>query len=76
MFYPKNQESNLSNELFEHPTSEYRAMPFWAWNCKLDPDDFCWQIEQFQKMGFGGFYMHPRTGLDTEYLYEYRSNMC
>lgn len=68
MFYPKNQESNLSNELFEHPTSEYRAMPFWAWNCKLDPDDFCWQIEQFQKMGFGGFYMHPRTGLDTEYL--------
>ncbi len=54
--------------MFKHPTAEYRATPFWAWNCALDPVELMRQIEVFQKMGFGGFHMHVRTGMDTEYL--------
>lgn len=44
--------------------------PFWAWNGKLDPEILKKQIRIFKKMGFGGFYMHSRTGLETEYLSE------
>lgn len=28
MLYPKNRETKLSDRLFAHPTSEYRAAPF------------------------------------------------
>ena len=27
-----------------------------------------WQVEQFREMGMGGFYIHTRIGLDTEYM--------
>ena len=69
MLYPKKNEP-LTPELFQNPGCEYRATPFWAWNNKLEPDELCWQIEQFKKMGFGGFHMHVRTGLATAYLSE------
>ena len=67
MLYPKKNEP-LTPERFQNPGCEYRATPFWAWNNKLDPNELCWQIEQFKKMGFGGFHMHVRTGMATEYL--------
>ena len=67
MLYPKKNEP-LTPERFQNPGCEYRATPFWAWNNKLDADELCWQIEQFKKMGFGGFHMHVRTGMATEYL--------
>ena len=68
MLYPKNREASLSKELFENPTAEYRATPFWAWNCELDKDELLRQIDIFQKMGFGGFHMHVRSGMATPYL--------
>jgi len=67
MLYPK-RTSPLTTEEFLNPTSEYRATPFWAWNTKLDAEELCWQIEQFKKLGYGGFHMHVRTGMATEYL--------
>ncbi len=68
MFYSKNKEDKLSLNLFNNPTSEYRATPFWAWNCKLEKDELLRQIDIFKEMGLGGFHMHVRTGLETEYL--------
>lgn len=68
MFYEKNGRKQLSDKLFENPTSEYRATPFWAWNDNLDKDDLLWQIDQLKKMGFGGFHMHVRCGMATPYL--------
>ena len=68
MLYKKNVEKVLSEQLFRHPTSEYRAAPFWSWNTKLEKNQLMEQIEHFKDMGFGGFHMHTRTGLDTEYL--------
>ena len=67
MLYPKNSRP-LTGELFQNPTSEYRGAPFWAWNNKLDAKELAWQIEQLKLMGLGGFHMHVRTGMDTEYL--------
>ncbi len=68
MLYPKSKEKSLSPALFENPTSEYRGAPFWAWNGKLNKDELFRQIEIFKEMGLGGFHMHVRTGMDTEYL--------
>ena len=65
--YPKKAQP-LSEELFRNPTSEYRGTPFWAWNCKLEKDELLRQIDVMQAMGFGGFHMHARTGMATEYL--------
>ena len=68
MYFNKSKEKTLSKALFECPTSEYRGAPFWAWNSKLDTEELGWQIEIFKQMGFGGFNMHVRQGLETEYL--------
>src|SRR5262249_28148639 len=67
MLYPKRNEP-LTSELFKNPGSEYRATPFWAWNTNLDKNDLVWQIDQLRKLGYGGFHMHVRTGMATEYL--------
>ncbi|RAV19156.1 hypothetical protein [Paenibacillus contaminans] len=56
--------------LFKEPPSEYRGKPFWAWNGELERDELLRQIHVFKEMGFGGFFMHSRTGLVTEYLGE------
>lgn len=65
MFYNK---KDFTKTVFKNPPSEYRAMPFWAWNCELEEDELLWQIEQLKKMGFGGFHMHTRSGMATTYL--------
>ena len=70
MLYKKSKEQKLSDELFKNPTSEYRAAPFWAWNCELDKAELLRQIEVLKEMGFGGFHMHSRSGMATNYLSE------
>lgn len=70
MLYKKNRSEKLEQSLFESPTSEYRAAPFWAWNCQLGKEELEWQMEIFKQMGFGGAHMHVRTGMATPYLSE------
>lgn len=55
-------------ERFRNPQEEYRGTPFWSWNTKLDESTLEEQIKQFQEMGMGGFCIHTRVGLDTEYM--------
>ncbi|MGE4563249.1 MAG: glycosyl hydrolase [Victivallaceae bacterium] len=57
----------LLKQVAEMP-SEFRGAPFWAWNGKLEPEELRRQIRIFKEMGLGGFFMHSRVGLDTEYL--------
>ncbi|MBO5220086.1 MAG: hypothetical protein J6C52_11685, partial [Clostridia bacterium] len=52
----------------DNPSSEYRGHPFWSWNDKLDPDMLRWQIREMKRVGLGGYFMHARGGLITEYL--------
>lgn len=54
----------------ENPPKEYRAVPFWSWNDKLTPEMLRWQIQEMDKVGLGGYFMHARGGLETEYLSE------
>ncbi len=44
------------------------SAPFWSWNGKLNAAELKRQMRFFKKMGFGGVFMHSRTGLATEYL--------
>jgi len=53
---------------FDKPGAEWRGKPFWAWNGKLDKNELLRQVQVMKTMGFGGFFMHSRTGLVTEYL--------
>jgi len=52
------------------PGAEFRGAPFWAWNAKLSPEELRRQIRFLKSMGLGGFFMHSRVGLATEYLGE------
>ncbi len=50
------------------PPKKYRPAPFWSWNEKLDVIETKNQIRQMNGAGLGGFFMHARGGLQTEYL--------
>ncbi|MCI8416329.1 MAG: hypothetical protein HFI33_02305 [Lachnospiraceae bacterium] len=58
----------IDDKVFQQPGKEFRGVPFWSWNTKLKEEMIDRQIEDFKKMGMGGFCIHSRTGLDTEYL--------
>ncbi|MBQ7900892.1 MAG: hypothetical protein IJ365_02860, partial [Clostridia bacterium] len=68
MLYKRLSDKKLDDSLFRNPTSEYRGMPFWAWNTKLDCNELNEQIDIFKQMGYGGFHMHVRQGLETDYM--------
>lgn len=58
----------LSRELFANPPAEYRPMPFWFWNTRLREDQLLAQVREMHAKGCGGFFIHARFGLETEYL--------
>ena len=49
---------------------EFQSVPFWSWNDKLDKDILTRQIQWMKQQGIGGFFMHARGGLRTEYMSE------
>lgn len=49
---------------------DYQSIPFWSWNDELEADELRRQIREMKKAGIGGFFMHARGGLTTEYLGE------
>lgn len=53
---------------FQAPAAKYRGAPFWSWNGDLQPEELRRQIRMFHQAGLGGFFMHARVGLKTEYL--------
>lgn len=65
----KTSLENLIEEC-KNPSAQWRGMPFWALNGKLEPDEIRRQIREFKKNGLGGFFLHARTGLATPYLSE------
>ena len=58
---------DLLNYVKDH-SGEYGSIPFWSWNDKLDPEILIKQIDDMKKIGMKGFFMHARSGLETEYL--------
>lgn len=53
---------------FRAPGAEFRGKPFWSWNGELEKDELLRQVDVMKEMGFGGYFMHSRSGLITEYL--------
>ena len=47
---------------------KYRCVPFWSWNDTLKADELVKQVEWMNENGVGGFFMHARGGLKSEYL--------
>ena len=44
------------------------GVPFWSWNDELEIEKLVKQIREMHQNGYGGFFMHARSGLKTEYL--------
>lgn len=55
---------------FNSIPNKYRPIPFWSWNEKLDTEETVRQVEKMHDVGIGGFFMHARGGLQTEYMGE------
>lgn len=55
---------------FKSIEKKYRPIPFWSWNSKLERPETERQIELMDKAGMGGYFMHARGGLATEYMGE------
>ena len=53
---------------FKHVDKKYRPIPFWSWNEKLDPEETRRQVRIMNDAGVGGYFMHARGGLITEYM--------
>lgn len=65
----QNVSQSLADTLKE-PKLEYRPIPFWSWNEKLESKELQRQIKLMKQSGVGGYFMHARGGLQTEYLEE------
>lgn len=66
--YLEHRPEKMREEDFRNPPARFRGTPFWAWNCTLKKENLRKQIGYFKEMGMGGFHMHCRTGMNTEYL--------
>ncbi|HUW57148.1 MAG TPA: glycosyl hydrolase [Planctomycetota bacterium] len=53
---------------FRNPGKDYRSAPFWSWNDRMDPTEVRRQVRDMKAHGMGGFFMHSRFGLETEYM--------
>ena len=61
---------NKLKKAYKKDLLKYRPIPFWSWNNELDEKALVEQIDEMKKVGIGGFIIHARTGLRTEYLGE------
>ncbi len=54
--------------MFKKIDKKYRPIPFWSWNEKLNTDETRRQVGIMDESGHGGYFMHARGGLETEYM--------
>lgn len=60
----------MEKEMLDSKTKEYRSICFWSWNDKLEIEQLKEQIHWMCDKGIGGYFMHARSGLMTDYLSE------
>ncbi len=66
----KGADMKKLTERLQGNLKDYRPIPFWSWNDDLQPEELVRQIRDMKDKGIGGFFMHARGGLKTEYLGE------
>ncbi|MEN6641203.1 MAG: hypothetical protein ABFE08_02020 [Armatimonadia bacterium] len=57
-------------EYFACPPAEFRPVPFWSWNERMEPAEVRRQVDEIAAAGWGGGFLHSRVGLTTPYLGE------
>ncbi len=62
-----NEYNSLIKE-FRTPGPDYRSTPLWVWNNDVGKEDIDFSLAEFKKQGIEGAFIHPRAGLQTEYL--------
>ena len=74
----KNKASNASElfNLFAEPPVNYSSAPFWVWNDKVTKEKIDFQLNEFRKNNIRQVFIHPRSGLITEYLSEEWFELC
>lgn len=60
----------IEKDLFLNPPKEYRGVPFWSINDRLEAGRVREQIKLMDEAGFGGAFFHAREGLVTPFLGE------
>ena len=60
----------IKYEIFKETLPEFRGVPFWSINDRLDPGEVARQIALLSKGGYGGVFFHAREGLSTPFLGE------
>jgi hypothetical protein len=60
----------IKYELFKETPPEFRGVPFWSINDRLNPKEVARQITLLSKGGYGGVFFHAREGLSTPFLGE------
>lgn len=60
----------MQRELFQNPPNEYKPVPYWGWNDKIEEAEVIHQVQEMARGGWGGFFIHPRHGQITPYLSE------
>ncbi len=53
---------------FKFVDKKYRPIPFWSWNERLSVGEIRRQVGLMDDCGIGGYFMHARGGLQTEYM--------
>ena len=67
-FMYSDYKKRLNTMDFKNIPQKYRPIPFWSWNEKLNSEETKSQVQMMHQVGIGGFFMHARCGLQTEYM--------
>lgn len=55
-------------DVIRERSREYRSLPFWSLNDRLDAEKMTNQVREMAESGCGGYFMHARSGLLTDYM--------
>ena len=53
---------------FKSIPNKFKPIPFWSWNERLECEETKRQVRVMKDAGIGGYFMHARGGLLTEYM--------
>lgn len=53
---------------FQNPPRNFSPIPFWFLNNDLKEEEIIWALDEFEKKHIFGAVLHPRTGLEINYL--------
>lgn len=63
-----NGEQMSEIQMKKEQQNKFRPMPFWSWNDEIKPQKVAEQIGAMNDQRIGGFVIHARSGLKTEYM--------